>query len=53
MAAAPVALAEGIMVGFVRSMEMLSLQAALFGVGIAGGAGFTLVSVMSKLTVGG
>jgi hypothetical protein len=52
VAAAPVALAGAIMVGLVRSIEMLSLQAAVFGVGMTAGAGLMLVSLMSRSAVG-
>jgi hypothetical protein len=40
------------MVGLVRSMEMLSLQAAVFGVGMTVGAGLMLVSLVSRSAVG-
>ena len=52
MARAPVALAGVIMVGLARPMEMLSLQAAVFGVAMAAGAGLMLVSLVSRLAVG-
>jgi hypothetical protein len=52
VAEAPVALAGAIMVGLVRSIEMLSLQAAVFGVGMTAGAGLMLVSLVSRSAVG-
>jgi hypothetical protein len=51
VAGAPVALAGAIMVGLVRSIEMFSLQAAVFGVGMTAG-GLMLVSFMSRSAVG-
>ena len=52
VAAAPVALAGAIMGGLARSIEMFSLQAAVFGVGIMLMPGLMLVSVLSSPAVG-
>jgi hypothetical protein len=52
VAEAPVALAGAIIVGLARPIEMVSLQAAVFGVGMTVGAGLILVSVVSRLAVG-
>jgi hypothetical protein len=52
VAEAPVALAGAIMAGLVRSIEMLSLQAAVFGVAMTVCAGRMLVSVVSRSAVG-
>jgi hypothetical protein len=49
VAAAPVALAGAIIVGLARSIEMASLHAAEFGVGIAVMAGLTLVLPRSAI----
>jgi hypothetical protein len=51
VAAAPVALAGAIMVGFARLMLTLSRQAAEFGVGTTAAVGSRLVSP-SRATVG-
>jgi hypothetical protein len=51
VAAAPVALAGAIIVGLARSIEMASLHAAEFGVGIAVTAGLTLV--LPRSVIGG
>jgi hypothetical protein len=40
------------MVGLARSIEMLSLHAAVFGVGMTAGAVLILVSVVSRSAVG-
>jgi hypothetical protein len=40
------------MVGLARSIEMLSLQAAVFGVAMTVCAGLMLVSVVSRSAVG-
>jgi hypothetical protein len=50
VAAAPVALAGAIMPGLARSMVMLSLQAAEFGVGMAAEVGSMLVSPSAATT---
>jgi hypothetical protein len=52
VADAPVALAGAIIVGLVRSIEMFSLQAAVFGVGMTVGTGVIVVSVVSRAAVG-
>jgi hypothetical protein len=52
VAAAPVALAGGAMVGLARSIEMLSLHAAVFGVAMAVVAGLMLVSASSSPAIG-
>jgi hypothetical protein len=52
VAAAPVALAGGAMVGLARFIEMLSLHAAVFGVVMTVGAGLMLVSAVSSPSVG-
>jgi hypothetical protein len=49
VAAAPVALAGAIIVGLARFIEMASLHAAEFGVGIAVMAGLTLVLPRSAI----
>jgi hypothetical protein len=49
VAAAPVALADGIMPGFARSMVMLSLHAAEFGVGMTVIVGSMLVPPSSVI----
>jgi hypothetical protein len=53
VAAAPVALAAAIMVGLVRSIEMLSLHAAVFGVGMTLGTVLMLLAVVSRPATGG
>jgi hypothetical protein len=52
VAAAPLALAVAIVFGLVRSIEMLSLHAAVFGVGMTLVVGLMLVSVLSSPAVG-
>lgn len=53
MAAAPAALTGLVGAGLATSIEMLSLHAAVFGVGTTLGVGLMLVLVVSESTVGG
>jgi hypothetical protein len=52
VATAPLTLAGGIMVGLARSIEIFSLHAAVFGVGMTLMAGLMLVPVLSSPAVG-
>jgi hypothetical protein len=52
VATAPLTLAGGIMVGLARSIEIFSLHAAVFGVGMTLMAGLMLVPVPSSPAVG-
>ncbi|WGD50220.1 hypothetical protein QA641_32090 [Bradyrhizobium sp. CB1650] len=52
MATLPLVLVECAEAGLARSIEMLSLHAAVFGVGTTSGAGLMLVSAVSASTVG-
>jgi len=52
MAAPPLVSAGFVGAGLARSIEMLSLHAAVFGVGTTSGAGLMLVSAVSASAVG-
>jgi hypothetical protein len=53
MRAPPLLRARSVDAGLARSIEMLSLHAAVFGVGITVGAGLMLVLAVSASTIGG